>query len=97
MRTATVSITTDASGAGTAQLRAPINGEILQVRAGGTAFGTANVTVTRTIDNYPVFVGKPGGTIFGPYEVPIDGYLKFTVAHGGATKTDKIRVFYEGD
>lgn len=61
-----ITLTADASGAGTAKSSRPIIGEILSVRCGGTAFGgTADFTVTREGDGGTVLVATNAA---GPWQ-----------------------------
>lgn len=97
MRTATVALTTDSSGAGTAHTSIPVSGEIADIYPSGTALGTATVKITRSEDGSLVWNGKVSGTAF-PLPQPVsDGYLRLVVKGGGNKKSTSVRIRYEDD
>jgi hypothetical protein len=101
MRTEQVRITTDASGAGTAQTRHPVSGEICQILVGGTStWGTGVLNVDRTNDlgNTKIASALPlAGTLFPLPRPVVDGYVRVRVSGGGSQKTDTVRIYWEGE
>ena len=93
MRRAELSITTDASGAGTAITRAPISGEIVEVYVFGSAVA-GSITVTRDDGGTICHVANPG-TLFAWPRPASTGYVTAVIASGGDKKSDTVHIYYD--